>query len=133
MDFKPRVSGMPLRFGAALVLGGGVMAGAGSEADAFPIIAPEGNFVAYLSTFDPAGEGGEENLPIAQASPFDDDISNDGNDEFDKALLTIIFSVEALPSTIGPSGNVGPGIEHLRFDMAVLTGELNEEIPDLFG
>lgn len=117
MTTKHRLGALPLRLGAALVLGGGAVAGMGGQADAFPIQATDGQFMAYLSTNSTIINPPE--LPAAGA--LDDDISGDGNNEFDKATLQISFLVQ--PNTIGgPSAN-DISNNHVRFDMAVLTSE----------
>lgn len=114
-----RHSGAPLRLGAALILGGGIAAGFSGQADAFPIQATDGQFMAYLST--------NSNIPeiaeLPAAGPLDPDISGDGNAEFDKATLQITFFVPDPNKIGGPAAN-GAANNHVRFDMAVLTSEL---------
>lgn len=136
MRIQPKLGALPLRLGAALVLGGGVAAGMTDDADAFPIFAPQEQFMAYLTTFQQGqGEGGEGPFIIAPAGPFDSDISGDGFNEFDKATLQIDFSFEAPQDgggdAIGPAANTLGG-DYLRFDMAVLTGELTTGVHDPF-
>lgn len=136
MKIQPKLGALPLRLGAAALIGGGVAAGSVGEADAFPINPTDGNFMAYLTTFQEGqGEGGEGPF-IVQAGPFDDDISGDGNNENDKATLQIDFFVEGLPGdvdtdTIGPAANAAGG-DYLRFDIAVLTSEISGGVADPF-